>query len=58
MKPTDEIQRIVKSGKPTVITLDPNLKDTINRSQLDTMIREAKKHLAMKKKVQLVMVKE
>lgn len=58
MKPTDEIQRIMKSGKSTVITLDPSLKDMINRSQLDTMIRDAKKHLGMKKTVKLVMVWE
>ena len=55
---TDQIYQILSAGKATTISLDPDLKTEINRVQLDSMVREARKHLTLKKRVHLIMIRE
>ena len=53
-----EIKEVLGKGTPSTFSLDPNMKDQISRSTLDSINREVKKHLASKKRVSVVVVKE
>jgi len=53
-----DINTIMSLGSSKIFTIDPQQKDFISKSTLDSLIREAKTHLAKKKKVHLVLVKE
>jgi hypothetical protein len=53
-----EIKVLLSSGSTTAITLDPSLKNEITTSSLNALIRDVKGHLARKKKVSVVIVKE
>jgi len=53
-----EIKEVLGRGTPSTFSLDPNMKDQISRSTLDSINREVKKHLASKKRVSVVVVKE
>jgi hypothetical protein len=53
-----DINTIMSIGSSKIFTIDPQQKDFISKSTLDSLIREAKTHLAKKKKVHLVLVKE
>lgn len=53
-----EIHKLIDLGTPTAVSVDPDLKDQIIRSQIEAVIRDAKKHLAQRKKVHLVLIKE
>jgi len=53
-----EIKKVLGLGTPSTFSLDPNMKNEITRSTLDSIIREVKKHLSAKRKVSVVLVKE
>lgn len=53
-----EIKTIMSLGSSKVFTVDPTQKDNISKTTIDALIREAKRHLASKKKVHFVLVKE
>ena len=53
-----EIKTIMSLGSSKVFTVDPTQKDNISKTTIDALIREAKRHLALKKKVYFVLVKE
>ena len=53
-----EIKTIMSLGSSKIFTIDPSHRDTISKSTIDALIREAKRHLASKKKVHFVLVKE
>jgi len=53
-----EIKELLAQGAPQQFSLDPNMKNDITRSTLDSIIREVKKHLSAKRKVSVVLVKE
>lgn len=53
-----EIKTIMSLGSSKIFTVDPSHKDTISKTTIDELIREAKRHLALKKKVHFVIVKE
>ena len=53
-----EIKTIMSLGSSKIFSIDPNHKDAISKATIETLVREAKRHLAAKKKVHLVLVKE
>ena len=53
-----EIEEFLGRGTPSTFSLDPNMKDAITRSTLEAINRAVKKHLASKKRVSVVVVKE
>jgi hypothetical protein len=59
MKMNDkEIKELLSRGSFSTISFDPALKNEITRSSMDAMVRELKSHLARKRKVSVVLVKE
>ena len=54
----NEIKTIMSLGSSKIFTVDPSHKDMISKATIDALVREAKRHLATKKKVHLVLVKE
>lgn len=54
----DNFQDILLLGKAEKVTVDPNFKTDITRRQIDTLIKEIKTHLASRKKVHILIVKE
>jgi hypothetical protein len=54
----NEISAVLAKGPPKLTTLDPNMKDQINKSSIESVVREAKSHLLRKHKVHLILVKE
>ena len=53
-----EIKELLSRGSFSTITFDPSLKNEITTSSLNALVREIKGHLARKKKVSVVVVKE
>lgn len=53
-----EIRELLSRGSLNAIAFDPALKNEITRSSLDAMVRDVKAHLAKKRNVTVVVVKE
>jgi len=53
-----EIKELLSRGASSTITFDPSLKNEITTSSLNAMLREIKGHVARKRKVSVVLVKE
>lgn len=53
-----EIKAILSSGTSSTFTLDPSHKNEITRSTLDIIIRDVRKHLAAKKTVSVIVIRE
>lgn len=53
-----EIDKIIDLGSHEVITLDPNIKQEITRKQTDALTLGVRSHLAKRKKVHIIIVKE
>ena len=53
-----EIQEVLGRGKPSTYSFDPSIKTEITRATLDVAVRDIKKHLASKRRVYLIVVKE
>ena len=53
-----EIKELLTRGSASRVDFDPSLKNEITRSSMDAMVRELKSHLARKRKVSVVLVKE
>jgi hypothetical protein len=54
----EDIQKIISSGEPTIVSIDPDIKTEISKKQIDGIISDMKKHLSKKKKVHIVLIKE
>lgn len=54
----DDIQKIISSGEPTVVSIDPDFKTEISKKQIEGIVNDMKKHLLRKKKVHIVLVRE
>jgi excinuclease UvrABC helicase subunit UvrB len=54
----DDIQKIIDLGEPTVVSIDPDIKTEISKKQIDGIIGDMRKHLAKRKKVHIVLVRE
>ena len=54
----ENFQDILSLGKAEKVTVDPNFKTDITRRQIDTLIKDIKTHLANRKKVHILIVKE
>jgi|694.fasta_scaffold29524_5 uncharacterized protein (UPF0297 family) len=54
----DAIQKLLASGDPTVVSIDPDTKTEISRRKIDGIIQDMKKHLLQRKKVHIVLIRE
>ena len=54
----NEIKELLSRGASSTITFDPSLKNEITTSSLNALNREIKSHVARKRKVSVVLVKE
>jgi hypothetical protein len=54
----DDIQKIISSGEPTVVSIDPDLKTEISKKQIESIVKDMKKHLSNRKKVHILLIKE
>lgn len=54
----DDILKIISSGEPTIVSIDPDIKIEISRKQIEGIVTDMKKHLSKKKKCHIVLVKE
>ena len=54
----EDILKIISSGEPTIVSIDPDIKTEISRKQIDGIVTDMKKHLSKKKKCHIVLVKE
>ena len=54
----DDILKIISSGEPTIVSIDPDIKTEISRRQIEGIVTDMKKHLSKKKKCHIVLVKE
>ena len=54
----DDILKIISSGEPTIVSIDPDIKNEISRKQIESIVTDMKKHLSKKKKCHIVLVKE
>ena len=54
----DDIQKIIDLGEPTIVSIDPDIKTEISRKQIDGLVNDMRKHLARRKKVHIILVKE
>ena len=53
-----EIKDILSRGTSSTFTLDPSHKNEITRSRLDIITRDVRKHLAAKKTVSLIVIRD
>jgi excinuclease UvrABC helicase subunit UvrB len=54
----DDIIKIISSGEPTIVSIDPDIKTEISKKQIDSLVADMKKHLSRKRKVHIFLVKE
>ena len=54
----DDIQRIIDLGEPTAFTIDPDIKSEISGRQINSLVSDMRRHLAKRKKVHIILVKE
>jgi hypothetical protein len=54
----DDILKIISSGEPIIVSIDPDIKTEISRKQIEGIVTDMKKHLSKKKKCHIVLVKE
>ncbi len=53
-----EIEAILSTGDPVVVTIDPDVKTEISRKKIDGIVVDMKRHLAKNKKVHILVIKE
>ena len=46
----DDILKIISSGEPTIVSIDPDIKTEISRKQIEGIVSDMKKHLAKRKR--------
>lgn len=54
----EDIAKIISSGEPTIVSIDPDIKTEISKKQIDDIVKDMKKHLQRKKKVHIILVRE
>ena len=54
----DDMHKIISSGEPIIVSIDPDIKTEISRKQIEGIVTDMKKHLSKKKKCHIVLVKE
>ena len=54
----EDISKIIDLGEPTIVSIDPDIKTEISRKQIDGIVGDMRKHLAKRKKVHIVLVRE
>ena len=53
-----DIQKIISLGDSTIVSIDPDIKTEVSKKQIDGIVSDMKKHLAKKRMVHIVVVKE
>jgi hypothetical protein len=54
----DDIQKIISLGEPNLFTIDPDIKTEISGRQINSLVSDMRRHLAKRKKVHIILVKE
>ena len=54
----DDIQKIISLGTPNLFTIDPDIKTEISGRQINSLVSDMRRHLAKRKKVHIILVKE
>ena len=54
----EDISKIFDLGEHTIVSIDPDIKTEISRKQIEGIVGDMKKHLAKRKKVHIVLVRE
>ena len=54
----EDISKIIYLGEHTILSIDPDIKTEISRKQIEGIVGDMKRHLAKRKKVHIVLVKE
>lgn len=52
------IQKIIDLGEPTAFTIDPDMKTEISGRQINSIVSDMRRHLAKRKRVHIILVKE
>lgn len=58
MKPSPDISAILSSGKSEAFTINPDLKDTIQKEILNRAVKETRTSLQRKKVTHIIVVKQ
>lgn len=53
-----EVKELLSRGTASKVEFDPSLKNEITRASLDAMVRDVKGHLARRRKVSVIVVKD
>ena len=54
----EEILKIIASGETTVVSIDPDIKAEISRKKIEGIVSDMKRHLAARKRVHILLVRE
>lgn len=54
----EDIQKIISLGEPNLFTIDPDIKTEISGRQINSLVSDMRRHLAKRKKVHIILVKE
>lgn len=54
----EDIQKIISLGEPTSFTVDPDIKTDISSKQINSIVSDMRRHLAKRKKIHIILVKE
>ncbi len=54
----EEISKIIDLGEHTIVSIDPDIKTEISRKQIEGIVSDMKRHLAKRKKIHILLVRE
>ena len=54
----EDISKIIDLGEPTIVSIDPDIKNEISKKKIDGIVGDMKRHLAKRKKVHILLVRE
>ncbi len=54
----EDISKIIDLGEHTIVSIDPDIKTEISRKLIEGIVGDMKRHLAKRKKVHIVLVRE
>ena len=54
----EDVSKIMGLGEHTIVSIDPDIKTEISRKQIEGIVGDMKRHLAKRKKVHIVLVRE
>lgn len=54
----EDISKIIDLGEHTIVSIDPDIKTEISRKQIEGIVSDMRRHLAKRKKVHIVLIRE